>query len=128
MQISLLELRRLRMFKKIFAIATLVGVALFASVSGASAHQNGYKKHYHGPAYGWNKGIPLHVIRKKLRHRGFYKIRFVDRYLPVYKAKVCKRGKRFKLRINRWGEVMARKRIGWCGYGYGHYHRHHSKW
>ena len=48
MKISLLELRRLQMFKKIFAIATLVGVALFASVSGASAHQNGYKKHYHG--------------------------------------------------------------------------------
>lgn len=106
------------MFKKIFAMAAVIGVALFASVSSASAHPGGVKKHYHGPGYVWNKGLPLHVIRKSLRHRGFSKIHFVDRYLPVYKAKVCKSGKRFKLRINRWGGIMGRKSIGWCGHGY----------
>ena len=117
------------MFKKFFAMAAIIGVALFAGVSSASAHPGGYNKHYHGPGYGWNPGLPLHVIRKTLRHRGFHKIRFVDRYLPVYKARVCKHGKRFKLRINRWGGIMSRKRIGWCGYGhYGYKHHHHKKW
>lgn len=126
------------MFKKFFAIAALVGMAFMANASVASAHSDGYKKHHnHGHhygykkphwkhGYGYNRGIPLPVIRKKLRHRGYHRIRFVDRYLPVYKARVCKRGQRYKLRINRWGEVVRRKRIGYCGprrhYGY------HSKW
>ncbi len=97
--------------------------------------QGGYKNKSQGKFY-YNKGkhqkfkvnvrygVPIHRIRNKLRHRGFYKIRFTDRYLPVYKARACKHGKRFKMRINRWGEVMRRRQIGWCGYRNRHYSRY----
>ncbi len=54
------------------------------------------------------------VIRQILRDRGYYRIRFTDRQLPVYQANACKNGKRFHLRINRWGDIIRRKRIGWC--------------
>ena len=65
-------------------------------------------------------------IRRILRNRGYYRINFTDRYLPVYKARACRNGKRFHLRINRWGNIMSRNRIGNCagggvyggGYGY----------
>lgn len=128
------------MFKKTLAIVALVGLASTATVSTASAakndgygkrhhngqnhkfkgHNKGFKDHsrgFRGKFAGW-RGVPLPVIRRKLRNRGFYKIRFTDRYLPVYKARACKNGKRFKMRINRWGEVMHRKRIGWCGFNF----------
>lgn len=119
------------MFKKIFAIAAVVGLAFTANVSTASAHgNNGYHAHHQG---GWN-GIPIRKIRNKLRHRGYSRIQFVDRYLPVYKARACKNGRRYKMNINRWGKVMWRTRAGWCGgykYGYnkghkGHYKGHHK--
>ena len=64
-------------------------------------------------------------IRRSLRNRGFRHIQFVDRSLPVYKVFACKRGKLFKLKVNRWGEIMRRKRKGWCGaprYGKGMRH------
>jgi len=125
------------MFKKTFAIIALTGLAFGATVSTASARSDGYKaNHYKQGGYknkshnkghykkgkgqkfkvGVRYGVPLHRIRNKLRHRGFYKIRFTDRYLPVYKARACKNGKRIKMRINRWGEVTRRRQIGWCGY------------
>ena len=107
------------MFKKVFALMALIGFAFTANVTTAHAHKGGgYHKHHAG---GWH-GVPIPKIRHRLRHRGFYKIHFFDRYLPVYKAIACKRGKRFKLKINRWGDVMKRKRIGWCGY------KHHRRY
>ena len=99
------------MFKTALAALAVMGLAMTATVQPAAAHGSGGYHHHHKMAWA---GLPIPKIRKTLRHRGYYRIRFIDRYLPVYKAKACKNGKRFKLRINRWGEIMRRKRVGWC--------------
>ena len=101
------------MFKKSLAILALVGMAFAANTSTAMAHGNGYN-HKHNVGV-W-AGLPPHKIRHKLQNRGYNKIHFVDRHLPVYKANACKNNKRFRLNINRWGKVMWRTRIGWCGH------------
>jgi len=67
-------------------------------------------------------GLSFREIRQKLRNRGYHAIRFTDRNLPGYRAKACKRGRRFVLWINRWGRIMDRDRRGWCGRG----GRHHG--
>lgn len=107
------------MFKRALAIAAVVGMAFAANTTVASAHGGGgYHKH---KVAAWG-GLHPHQIRRKLRNRGYHNIRFVDRRLPVYKAKACRYNKRYKLNINRWGKVMWRTRIGWCGKGF------HKKW
>jgi len=63
---------------------------------------------------GPRRGLSLPEIRRSLRQRGFHNIRYTDRQLPVYKARVCKNGRRFALRLNRWGKIMRRQSIGWC--------------
>lgn len=115
------------MFKKMITLAAIATAGFIASSSIASAHSNnGYhhkhqQNHHYAPKhYGHKKvylghGIPLPAIRHKLQNRGFYKIRFTDRYLPVYKARACKYGKKFNLGINRWGKVMWRNKVGYCG-------------
>jgi outer membrane protein OmpA-like peptidoglycan-associated protein len=60
-------------------------------------------------------GLSLPQIRQKLRNRGFKEIHFTDRNLPVYGATACKNGKRFRLKMNRFGDVNNRDRIGRCG-------------
>lgn len=124
------------MFKKICTVLALIGVGVMAQTSMAAAHpsekyhthkKQGYqkphvKKHFKNHQYGHKQkfgnkhryGNRLAKIRHKLRNRGFYNIRFTDRHLPVYKAVACKRNKRFKLVMNRWGHTMWRSRIGWC--------------
>ena len=69
-------------------------------------------------------GLSFPDIRAGLRDRGYRGIRFTDRRLPGYGARACKRGKRFALRLNRWGRIMDRDRRGWCGYG--QYNRRHN--
>ncbi|MCF6198183.1 MAG: hypothetical protein L3J67_02085 [Hyphomicrobiaceae bacterium] len=72
---------------------------------------------------GQRAGLSFPEIRNKLRRRGFHAIRFTDRRLPGYRAKACKRGRRFVLWINRWGRIVDRSRRGWCGMrGRGHRH------
>jgi len=97
------------MLKKFIAITSLIGFAMIANVSTASAHK-GF--HY------WNlpgkQVLNTHQVRHRLRHRGFHNIYFTDKWLPVYKVKACKHGKRFKLRLNRFGNIKWRKKIGWC--------------
>lgn len=123
------------MFKKLLALAAMISVGIMTQSSIASAHQSnkyhshkkgGYEKPYkknvkkHVKKYHNKKivrfgyGNKMKRIRVKLRNRGFYNIRFTDRRLPIYKAVACKRGKRLKLTMNRFGNVMWRKRIGWC--------------
>lgn len=62
-------------------------------------------------------GLSFPQIRAGLRDRGYHRINFTDRRLPGYGAKACKNGKRFALRLNRWGQIVDRDRRGWCGYG-----------
>lgn len=54
-------------------------------------------------------------IRSMLQRRGYHSIVFTDRSLPVYRVTACKGGDRFSLRINRFGEIRDRDRIGRCG-------------
>ena len=71
-----------------------------------------------------NVGLSFPEIRSRLRDRGYHRIRFTDRRLPGYGARACKNGKRFALRLNRWGRIMDRDRRGWCAYG-GNYRGNH---
>ncbi len=70
-------------------------------------------------------GLSLPQIRARLRDRGYHRIRFTDRHLPGYGAKVCRNGRRYALRLNRWGRIIDRDRRGWCGYGR-HYRGNHN--
>ncbi len=56
----------------------------------------------------------LPQIRKLLRKKGYRKIHYTDRSLPRYVATACRRGAKFRLAMNRWGEIRRRNRIGWC--------------
>ena len=53
-------------------------------------------------------------VRYMLQERGYYKINFTDRILPVFQLDACRRGKRFHLHVNFYGDVTRRDRIGWC--------------
>ena len=53
-------------------------------------------------------------IRRLLRERGFERIIFTDRQLPVYVVRACKGNRRMELRLNRFGEIRDRERIGRC--------------
>ena len=79
--------------------------------AGASARAN-----LHVPVKSLAKTVALRPngVRRKLRARGYYNIRFTDRHLPVYKVRACRNGKKFSLRLNRWGKVNRRVRIGRC--------------
>lgn len=131
------------MLKKSIAIVALITAGMMVQAPIASAHKsskyhshkNQVQKHHGKKKYG-NKhhnrkarknvrkfkriirrsvyGKRLPQIRRQLRNRGYYRINYTDRRLPVYKARACKNGKRFNMRINRWGGIMWRKRIGWC--------------
>lgn len=70
------------------------------------------RKGWFGPNAG---GIPPYVIRQTLLARGYYKIAFTDRTLPLYVAKACRNGRRFAIGLNRWGKVMWKQPRGHCG-------------
>ncbi len=102
------------------------GVILAASISaGAPANATGAGaaaiKNLHVPVKSLAKTVALSPrgIRRSLRARGYYNIRFIDRVLPVYKVRACRNGRKFRLRLNRWGDIRRRVRIGWCDSGYG---------
>ncbi|MEL7542953.1 MAG: OmpA family protein [Pseudomonadota bacterium] len=59
-------------------------------------------------------GRPLAQIRDSLRNSGYRNIRFTDRQLPRYVAEACQRGRKFRLVINRRGQIRDRSRIGRC--------------
>ncbi len=56
----------------------------------------------------------LREIKDLLRQRGYHKIRYEDRQLPRYKLLACRRGAEFNIVVNRWGDILRRKRSGWC--------------
>lgn len=114
--------------KKLAIAAALLAVSTLAGAGTASAHPAHKHGHYynHGPHFKMHRvGLRPHTIRRKLRARGYHRIRFTDRHLPVYKARACKNGKRFALHMNRWGWIKDRYRIGRCHYGYHRPHRHY---
>ena len=62
-----------------------------------------------------------HKVRHMLQDRGYYRIQFTDRVLPTFQVNACRRGMRFHLHVNYYGEVTRYDRIGWCK------HRRHSR-
>ncbi len=60
------------------------------------------------------RGFKPHEVRNRLRLRGYREIEFFDRHLPGYGVIACKRGQKFRMRINRFAEVRKRRRIGFC--------------
>lgn len=53
-------------------------------------------------------------VRRRLQNRGYYNIVFTDATLPVYRVVACKGGQRFRLDVNRFGDIMDRDRLGSC--------------
>lgn len=106
------------MLKSILTLAAVSSLALTMNVASASArsvHQ--VQKHHHHQVQNHRHhrvGVSLRQVRKQLRRRGYQRIRLTDRRLPVYRAKACKHGKRFNVRINRFGGIISRNRIGRC--------------
>ncbi len=96
------------------AAGLAAGSSAFAAGAGASAGAN-----LHVPVKSLATSVALRPkgIRRTLRARGYYRIVFTDRTLPVYRVRACKNGKKFRLRLNRWGDIRRRVRIGWCDGG-----------
>ncbi len=61
-----------------------------------------------------NDGLRPPQIRKILQTRGFSRIRFTDRKLPIYVVEACRHDRKFELRLNRFGRVNRRTNIGNC--------------
>lgn len=103
------------------AIAVLTGVVLMANTSGAFAKEmHGDKKmnsHHQKIEKKHDGKFLIHAMKGKLAVQGYKQIVFTDQRLPVYKAKACKHGDRFKLHLNKWGKIVKRNRVGNCHKG-----------
>ena len=97
------------------AIATVTGLLFMANAPQAYAKKTDH--HHKGGHHKVHKkqgGVALPIIRQKLKLSGYKQIVYTDRKLPVYKARACKNGKQFSLRLNGWGKVISRARLGKC--------------
>ncbi len=61
-----------------------------------------------------NEGMRPPQVRRSLRTRGFSRIVFTDRNLPVYVVEACRHDRKFELRLNRFARVMRKTNIGSC--------------
>ena len=61
-----------------------------------------------------NRGLSPREVRDVLRRRGYRKIDFFDRTLPRYGVTACRRGQKFRMKLNRFAEIRQRRRIGFC--------------
>ncbi len=109
------------------AVAGLMLVGSAGLVSARAGHEHGYGHGYHEHAHehhGHARGLPLHAIKRMLRHRNYRRIRVRDAHLPVYKFKACRNGKRYLIWTNRWGRIIDRHRRGYCVGSHHHPHAH----
>jgi outer membrane protein OmpA-like peptidoglycan-associated protein len=58
-------------------------------------------------------------ITELLEARGYRNITFTDRLLPRYKAEACYGSEKFELKLNWWGDVVNRTKLGTCAGGSG---------
>lgn len=56
-------------------------------------------------------------ITELLETRGYRDVIFTDRILPRYKAEACFGSEKFELKLNWWGDVVNRTKIGNCAGG-----------
>lgn len=101
------------------SVLVAAGVTASSSVLAAGAGASA-RAHMNVPVKSLAKTVALSPkgVRRHLRARGYTNIHFIDRYLPVYKVRACRNGKKFKMNLNRWGKVRNRVKIGWCDGGY----------
>lgn len=53
-------------------------------------------------------------ITVQLEEKGYNRIKFIDRQLPIYVADVCEGRKKLRLEINSFGEIKGSENIGSC--------------
>jgi len=92
------------------ATAALIGTSATAS----AAHSSGYWQgpHHVKPYFGASR----YIVRRKLRRRGFYKIRIRSRAYRGYRVTACRNDRRFRMAVSRWGRIKWRAPAGYCGY------------
>ncbi len=57
-------------------------------------------------------------VRYILRRKGYKRIRFTDKNLPVYKLEACWKGSTYELLVKGNGKIKKKDRIGFCGNKY----------
>lgn len=133
------------MIKRILASAGILLAVSGISVSGANAGTAGVASAIDTGKSGVQV-INVHSSRQvhdKLHRKGYYRVRYIDRFYgrndrPVYKFKACRRGIKYKILVDWYGDIVKRKDVGDCRHrrwkrygddGYRRYHRdrHHHK-
>ena len=76
-------------------------------------HRHRYDRGSWRRGHGHRAHLPAWKVRRQLRHRGFYRMRFVDSRAPVYKLRATgPRGHRVFLVVSsRTGRIIERHRI-----------------
>ncbi len=118
------------MIKRILASAGLLFAVSGLSLSGAHAGVAGAVSAVDIGQTGASI-IKVHSARQvhdKLHRKGYYKVRYVDRFYgryekPVYKFRACRRGIKYKILVDWYGDIIKRKDIGDCSY---RRHRHYG--
>lgn len=59
-------------------------------------------------------GYDLAYIENLLKSRRYYDIRFVDNRPPNYTAEACRLARKYRLRLNTWGDIRGRTAIDRC--------------
>lgn len=57
-------------------------------------------------------------VRYILRRKGYHRIRFTDKNLPLYKLEACWKGSTYELSVKANGKISKKDRIGFCGNKY----------
>lgn len=109
------------MSAKTALIMATVAVMAFASSTDAFAAKKSKNKHVRNNDVkhemkhrASRRGLPLRIIMRDLRGRGFSRLRIRKTYKSGYNIKACKRGRKVMLGVNRWGDIRWRERIGNC--------------
>ena len=55
-----------------------------------------------------------HEVKHMLRNWGFTQIEVFDANLPKYQFEACKRGHRYHLHADYYGEITEKREIGYC--------------
>lgn len=105
--------------KSVTIAAAIAAIAFTASSDAFAAkkknhhaHNNGFKQEQRHRVK--HKGLPMRVILRKIRNKGYTRLAVRDGRLPGYKVKACRNGKKFLLGVNRWGGIKWRERTGKC--------------
>ncbi len=78
-------------------------------------HKYGYEDDYgHNPYY-YSKSPKQ--VRHILQKKGFHRIYFTDRKLPLYKLNACRSGLRYQIYVKYNGAIKRSREVGYCSTG-----------